>query len=198
MKKIVLVIILFAISSVCFAETIVFKSGQTVDTKIIEKTDKYIKVEAGNSGTVLTYPLEQIESIDGKKLNLSDDIRNSVGKRAIVKNVPDASFNSKGSYNSYNYQPKNMPITIRVPRQWFVKEDIGLNNSSVLYLSREQITEQNDMMQVGISIVYSKDDKILQDISFVPYSAELMKRLEKQGFTISSVIIVEKNMVILL
>ncbi len=194
MKKIVLVIILSAVSSVCFAETIIFKSGVTVDTKIIEKTDKYIKVEAGSSGTVLSYPIEQIESIDGKKLNLSDDIRNSVGERTIVKNIPDASFNSKESHKSYNYQPKNMPITISVPRQWFVKEDIGLNNTTVLYLSREQIIEQNDFMQVGISIIYSKDDKILQDISFVPYSAELMKRLEKQGFTIiSPVLAVEKK-----
>lgn len=54
--------------SFIFAETVVLKSGQTLDTKIIEKTDKYIKVEVDSAGTVLRYPLEQIESIDGERL----------------------------------------------------------------------------------------------------------------------------------
>ncbi len=43
-----------------FAEVIVFNSGQTLNTKIKERTPKYIRVEADNYGTVLKYPIEQI------------------------------------------------------------------------------------------------------------------------------------------
>lgn len=49
-----------------FAETVVFKSGKTIEAKIIEKTNKSIKVDI--EGIPLTYYLEDIESIDGKKI----------------------------------------------------------------------------------------------------------------------------------
>jgi hypothetical protein len=48
-----------------FAEIIVLKSGETVEGKITEKTDKYVKVDF--FGTALTYFLDDIETIDGLK-----------------------------------------------------------------------------------------------------------------------------------
>lgn len=53
-------------STFVFAETIVFKRGTKVEAKIIEKTDGYIKMEAG--GTELVYRIEDIESVDGEKI----------------------------------------------------------------------------------------------------------------------------------
>jgi len=71
--------------SFIFAETIVFKSGQTVDTKIIERTDKYIRVDVDGSGTVLRYPLEQIESIAGEKI-VAKEKKISLDKEVVALN----------------------------------------------------------------------------------------------------------------
>jgi hypothetical protein len=61
--------------SFTFAETIVLKSGRTIDGQIIEKTADYIKVKEGYVYT--TYFLDTIESIDGEQ----------VKSRAIVSGV---------------------------------------------------------------------------------------------------------------
>jgi tetratricopeptide (TPR) repeat protein len=49
-----------------FAEIIVLKSGKNVEGKLIEKTDKYIKIYF--KGVPLTYYFEDIESIDGERI----------------------------------------------------------------------------------------------------------------------------------
>ena len=48
-----------------FAETIILKSGKTIEGKIIEKTGEYIKIDF--YGVALTYWFDEIESIDGVK-----------------------------------------------------------------------------------------------------------------------------------
>jgi len=45
------------------AETIVLKSGQTIEGKIIEKTDKYIKIDF--EGVPLTYFMDEIDKVEG-------------------------------------------------------------------------------------------------------------------------------------
>ncbi len=112
----------------------------------------------------------------------------------IVGNGCSGGIDSGESYKSYDYQSKSIPITIKVPQQWFTKEETDYSkNAHILYLSREQITERNNLIQVGISILYFKNDKTLQDISFVHYSAEFIKNLEKQGYKLTTpVIVVEK------
>lgn len=62
--SIILSLMFLFISSSIFAETIMLKSGKTVEGKILDKTDKYIKVDT--EGIPITYYLEDIESIDGK------------------------------------------------------------------------------------------------------------------------------------
>jgi tetratricopeptide (TPR) repeat protein len=54
-----------------YAETIVFKSGKTIESKLIEKTDKYIKIDF--QGTPLTYFLDEIKSIDGLEIALNNN-----------------------------------------------------------------------------------------------------------------------------
>jgi hypothetical protein len=49
-----------------FAETIILKSGKTVEGKIIEKTDKYIKMDM--EGVAITYFIIEIEKIGGEQL----------------------------------------------------------------------------------------------------------------------------------
>ncbi len=68
-KIIVLSIALFLLSlSSTFAETIVLKSGKTIEGKIVEKTDKSVKVDV--EGIPITYYLEDIISIDGKLIDI--------------------------------------------------------------------------------------------------------------------------------
>ncbi len=43
--SVILSLMFLFISSSIFAETIVLKSGKTVEGKILEKTDKYIRVD---------------------------------------------------------------------------------------------------------------------------------------------------------
>ncbi|MFA6282429.1 MAG: hypothetical protein WCY05_08040 [Candidatus Omnitrophota bacterium] len=61
-------LLLFIFPSV-FAETIVLKSGKTIEGKILEKTDKYIKVDT--EGIAITYYLDDIASIDGNSAMFS-------------------------------------------------------------------------------------------------------------------------------
>ncbi|MDD5194137.1 MAG: hypothetical protein PHQ96_00475 [Candidatus Omnitrophica bacterium] len=64
-KEIILSLLIFLFLPVhVFAETVILKSGNTVEGKIIEKTDKAIKVDI--SGIPITYYFEEIESIDGQ------------------------------------------------------------------------------------------------------------------------------------
>lgn len=73
MHKRILLISLLMISpffcTISFAETILLKSGKTIEAKIIDKTDKYIKIDI--EGVPLTYFFDDIEAIDGKKITLS-------------------------------------------------------------------------------------------------------------------------------
>ena len=67
MKRIIgLFLVSLSFLSLVFAETIVLKSGETVEGKKIEQTDNYIKIDF--YGVPLTYFLDDIESIDGKKV----------------------------------------------------------------------------------------------------------------------------------
>lgn len=45
MKIFISILIVLLISSACFAETIILKSGKTITRKIVDKTDEYIKLD---------------------------------------------------------------------------------------------------------------------------------------------------------
>jgi tetratricopeptide (TPR) repeat protein len=69
MKKIISFFISLAFMLPCFCETIHFKNGKTIDAKILEKTSDSIKIDA--DGAALTYYFDDIDTIDGKKLESS-------------------------------------------------------------------------------------------------------------------------------
>lgn len=69
-KKLTWLTLVLVLTGLCypfmiFAETIVLKSGKTIEAKIIERRDEYIKIEY--YGVPLTYFFDEIESIDGEK-----------------------------------------------------------------------------------------------------------------------------------
>ncbi len=61
------------LSNPVFSEIIVLKSGQTVQGKIIEEKEKYVKLELG--GIPLTYYREDIERIDPDPVNKPVEIK---------------------------------------------------------------------------------------------------------------------------
>ena len=63
LKSLILLLSL-AVFAPVYAETILLKNGKTVEGNIVEKTDKYIKIDV--VGVAVTYYLNDIESIDGK------------------------------------------------------------------------------------------------------------------------------------
>jgi len=168
-KKIGLVIILLAISSLCFAETIVFKSGQTVDTKIIEKTDKYVKVEVDGSGTVLSYPLEQIESIDGRKQESVSET-NSATQGALVSsnNGLDKKFTK---FNIFK---------IKLPQGWKVSQKFDGGTGLII------ITGPNPQTVLGIRYIpnlpgYRNSSDIFKERIIKWHENDIREALKKQG-----------------
>ncbi|MEK7307940.1 MAG: hypothetical protein AAB089_02610 [Nitrospirota bacterium] len=75
---------LLIISSLCFltvvcAETVILKSGEEIKGKIIEKTDKYIKVDFQE--VPITYYLDEVTSIDGQSPSVLPEIEEDKGIR---------------------------------------------------------------------------------------------------------------------
>jgi len=66
MKKIFIFIICLLLPVTLHGETIILKSGQKIEGKIIERTDEKVKVDI--YGIPITYYYENIESIDGQKI----------------------------------------------------------------------------------------------------------------------------------
>jgi len=64
MKKIFIIICILMFSVPAFAETIHLDSGKIVEGNIVERTDDYIKIDAG--GVSVTYYLDEIVSIDSQ------------------------------------------------------------------------------------------------------------------------------------
>lgn len=71
MKKFLLLVLCVGLvgSNICFAETIVLKTGRRIIGKVIERNDKKIIIDI--FGTPITYPLEVIESIGEEVLDSS-------------------------------------------------------------------------------------------------------------------------------
>jgi len=69
------VVIYLAISlvfcNIALAEVILLKSGKSIEGKLIEKTDKYVKINF--QGVPLTYFFDEVKSIDGRELRVSKD-----------------------------------------------------------------------------------------------------------------------------
>jgi tetratricopeptide (TPR) repeat protein len=65
--KILSWLFLFLPSSI-YAETIILKSGKTIEGKIIQKIDDRIKIDAG--GMLMGYYLDEIETINGKRVGV--------------------------------------------------------------------------------------------------------------------------------
>lgn len=114
-KKTVLLFLLltFLFFNNLLAETVVLKSGKTVEGKITETTDKYIKVDF--QGVGITYYLDEIASIDGQAVVLPAAVKESavgsVDKAEMIKELLELSGGKK--------QIENFPaMVVSGAEQW--------------------------------------------------------------------------------
>jgi tetratricopeptide (TPR) repeat protein len=103
--------------SVVFAETILLKSGQTVEGKLTEKTDKYIKIDF--QGIPLTYFFDEIKSIDGAAVSMrkvsSPEVK--VAQQYIDQGAADI---EKGQYEeAISYFNKAIAIVPNVAEAYY-------------------------------------------------------------------------------
>lgn len=90
---IVMLIAMF-LAPFCFAETIILKAGQKIEGKIVERNNKYIMVnEEFIVNTEPTYfALGDIESIDGRKINVSSVDKNSGPPNIIIQRIKEKPY----------------------------------------------------------------------------------------------------------
>ncbi|MCK9573368.1 MAG: tetratricopeptide repeat protein [Candidatus Omnitrophica bacterium] len=114
-KKFFVSLVLLAVFLPAYAEIVVLKSGKIIEGDIVEKTEKYIKVDM--FGVPVTYYLDDIESINGKKITA-----------AIVKKEPEVKAeinNTKEKINLELQDKKSLSLgEVKEAQECFQK---GLN-----------------------------------------------------------------------
>jgi len=115
LTKKMLIILVLAISLyfpvLALAEIIVLKSGKTVEGKLIEKTDKYIKIDF--QGVVLPYFLEEIQSIDGYVLKSDKKVvENNEAER--LKNIYSQIKTIYRQSGIIDYKTKIKPLCLEI------------------------------------------------------------------------------------
>jgi|GEM_PF-4847796 len=100
------------------AETVVLKSGKTIEGKITERTDKYIKMNfQGEKGAEITYFLKDIERIEGEQSIMP------------TSNSPQSSRESQEGF----YVDDQFGFKIKAPAGWFLRQDVGEKLGIVLF-----------------------------------------------------------------
>jgi len=67
MRAAVITLLFLVLPATAFAETVVFKSGRTVEATIISKTEQGITLDI--NGSLVSYGLDEVETINGKKVD---------------------------------------------------------------------------------------------------------------------------------
>lgn len=131
MRKLICLLVLqvVMIGHFAFAETICLKSGKTVEGKIIERTDKYIKIDF--YGVPLIYWLDDIDHIEGERKLTSPNIESLSASEGKKQGPEIASEKIKDNYVSEKYG-----ITIGCPKGWHMKvmeQKTGANELLVIF-----------------------------------------------------------------
>ncbi|MDD5561012.1 MAG: hypothetical protein PHT50_02645 [Candidatus Omnitrophica bacterium] len=151
--KVILLVLCVSIPSVAFAETVILKSGQKVDGKIIEKTDKYITIDF--EGVVLTYFLDEIASIDESKkpdLVISEDNPNKQEVQIEESDIPTVTL-KEGSAGIQQINAVYYNLT-RYGLQQFKCEITGSSFDSLKLMLKEEYPSAGS------------ENKILDDLRF--------------------------------
>ncbi len=70
--------------SLVIADEVVLKSGQKLEGKITEQSNKYVKIDTG-IGMAVTYYMDEIDSVDGQKIQVPEPVKSL--NKPIPKNT---------------------------------------------------------------------------------------------------------------
>lgn len=122
-------VLFLSVSFVC-AEAIVLKSGKTIEGKLLEKTDEYIKIDF--QGVPLRYYFDEIDSIDG------------------VKQSPSSVEAKKLS------QENNLPAVYTNPAKEYLKLGVACYNQGNL---SQAILDYNKAIEIDPTLVAAYYDR---------------------------------------
>ncbi len=157
-KKRIISILLIAL---CFpvylsAETILLKSGKIVEGKVLEKTDKYVKLDF--QGVALTYYSDQIERIDSKPAD--------VLKKPVVLDIPNPEY----------LKPPKEEENIKIDSESTVSE--MLKKINYYYASRDF----DKAIELGqLALTKTTDPLLITEIQFSLSSNYLEKGIQAYG-----------------
>lgn len=150
-KRIAIVLFTVGIASCnpCFAETIILKSGQQIKGKILEKTDKHIKIDF--SGVPLTYYIEDIQSISEQEQNLFHS---------------DFKKEDNGQINQVSIVSPSQYVDVSVGKE--IISNLGSSNFKELEKYFYDLKKSNlksyeglSLLSQAYSVFYSMDSKLL-------------------------------------
>jgi len=159
-KKITVILSLMFlfISSSVFAETIVLKSGRTVEAKILKKTDNSIKVDV--EGIPITYYLNEVESIDGNRIN-------------IASSAKDSSSDNKSLSQSQNENPKAKAFFENGTKYF---EQANYTEAIKEFTKAVEINPDNARIYVSIGMSYAGLGQTQLAIGNIQKARELLRR----------------------
>jgi len=115
-----IVVSLWGIHSV-FAEIITLKSGGTVEGEIIEKTDKYVKIDF--QGVKLKYFMDEIKDIDGQRTVSSDGNHfPPINESALFEAVKNVDIPKIQQLISYGVDVNIVNYSGATPLVWAINE----------------------------------------------------------------------------
>lgn len=164
--------LLFLSASSVYAETIVLKSGKTVEGKLIDKTDKYIKIDF--QGVSLTYFLDEIESIDGVKQAFYSAETENIQKKDPEEKVVGGDDKMESIYKKFcsapikiNYKKTDYSSEL-IKKLAELKIDGLINNLASNVYSDNQIPQA--LQYLGLRLM--QDKKIDDSIKIYQCAAE--------------------------
>lgn len=171
MDKKKLLILLLTISlcfpALIFAETIVLKSGKIVGGKIIEKTDKYIKID--RYGVPITYFFDEIDTIDGINLH------KNTNELKEATNLTNNKFNEETSLSNRNiYNNSKYGVSLLIPEGWFVDDNARSEfNGTTLLIAYKN----NPQVKVEYPVIKLVRTETRTDLSFLKQGNKLLTAL---------------------
>ena len=168
-KKIIIYpFLLFFIISPSLAETVYLKDGKTVEGKIIEKTDKYIKVEV--SGVPVTFFNDQLQEDKGKSIDTEIDI-------------PDKDKQGWYVNNEFMLRIKNI-------LGWELKESKDIQNGvsmlSLAFMKPSSAANFRNSLIINVSKINTPDKPVKKGDEFIAYADSAIdsatKNFDKRNF----------------
>ena len=149
MNKKILAIIILAISisfcSIAFAETIVLKSGKTVEGKMTERTDDHISIDI--EGVPVAYFLDDIESIDGKQILVEANEPKTQAESTPA--VPETQKNLSPE-RDYNKDLQSWGIRFSPPEGWILNPDSKEN--SLMFVDVPGADKENAIISISPAV----------------------------------------------